>query len=96
MYAVTVTLNINPANGDALERSFATYASHVRAKEPGTLAYYLARSREKLDEYELLEVYRDEAALDVHVKGSEFHKFQLVLRDLLLGTPRVSRLDFVW
>ena len=61
-----VRLKTNPGKGPAFEAAFAKQAAGVRANEPANKLYQLVRSREDENSYVVMELYDDEAALEVH------------------------------
>jgi quinol monooxygenase YgiN len=61
-----VRLNTNPGKGPAFEAAFAKQAAGVRANEPANKLYQLVRSREDENSYVVMELYDNEAALEVH------------------------------
>lgn len=61
-----VRLKTNPGKGPAFEAAFAKQAAGVRANEPANKLYQLVRSREDENSYVVMELYDNEAALEVH------------------------------
>lgn len=61
-----VRLKTNPGKGSAFEAAFAKQAAGVRANEPANKLYQLVRSREDENSYVVMELYDNEAALEVH------------------------------
>jgi|FaiFalDrversion2_1042247.scaffolds.fasta_scaffold00016_11 quinol monooxygenase YgiN len=80
MYTVLATLRLLPGKGEEAEAVLQELAARVQAEEPGTLAYLFHRVRGEPERIVVFEVYRDEAAFEVHRRG--------VLREFLgrLGT----------
>ena len=77
------------------ERMFAALTAIVRAKEPGNLVYQLVRVRSKPNAYKAIELYRDQAAVDLHVKAAYLHEALPRLNACLDGTPIVERIETV-
>ena len=72
MLALVATLRVAEGKAEEFEDVFRELAGLVKAEEPGCLLYQLAKSRTEANTYKVLELYRDQAALDVgraHVGG---------------------------
>ena len=95
MIGVIATLRDNSGQSKAFEAVFAQLAAQVRANEDGNLAYQLCRSRSEADIYKVLEIYRDEAALEAHRDSEHFRAAGPGLGPLLEGRPEVELLDAV-
>ena len=65
------TVRIHPDKAAHYEATCAKLMPQVRAAEPGVLFYDAGRSREEPHTYRVIEVYRDQAAMDDHI-GSKF------------------------
>lgn len=61
-----VRLKVNPGKGPDFEAAFAKQAAGVRANEAANKLYQLVRSREDENSYVVMELYDNEAALEVH------------------------------
>ena len=95
MIGVIATLRVKSGQSKAFEAVFAQLAAQVRANEDGNLAYQLCRSRSEADTYKVLEIYRDEAALEAHRDSEHFRAAGPGLGPLLEGRPEVELLDAV-
>jgi quinol monooxygenase YgiN len=95
MIGVIATLRIKSGRADEFEAVFAQLGAQVRANESGNLAYQLCRSRGEADTYKVLEIYRDEAALEAHRASEHFRSAGPALGALLEGRPEVELLDAV-
>jgi quinol monooxygenase YgiN len=95
MIAVIATLRIKEGKADAFEAAFGRLAAQVRANESGNLAYQLARSRSDANTYKVLEIYRDEAALEAHRASEHFRAAGPALGAVLDGRPELELLDAV-
>ena len=92
---VIATLKIQPDKTGEFEAFFGDLAKQVRANEPGNVAYQLTKSRTEPNTYKVLELYKDQAAVDHH-GGTEYFKaagpkFAAVLG----GRPEIEYLDGV-
>lgn len=95
MIGVIATLRIKAGKADEFESVFAKLADQVRANEPGNLAYQLCRSRAEPDTYKVLEIYRDDEALEAHRASEHFRSAGPGLGAVLDGRPDVELLDAV-
>lgn len=76
------------------EAAFETAARELIActlKEPGVLDYGLWRT-ERADTYAFVERYKDDAAIEAHVKSEHFRRINRQFRELLEGAPEVTKL----
>lgn len=88
MIAVTVSLVVAPGIGPELEAALGELARATLANEPGVLVYRLCRSPDDGCRYRLIEMYKDQAALDHH-KTMEWFKAAGPLVGPLLAEPPV-------
>ena len=95
MIGVIATLRVKPGQGEEFEAVFSGLAAQVRANEEGNLAYQLCRSREDAQTYKVLEIYRDDAALDAHRASAHFSAAGPALGALLDGRPEIELLDAI-
>lgn len=68
---VVATVRIHPDKAAKYEETCARLMPQVRAGNPGVLFYDAGKSRDEADCYRVIEVYRDQAAMDEHI-GSRF------------------------
>ena len=95
MIAVIATLRVKNGMTQEFESLFGQLAMQVRANESGNVAYQLSRSRTEADTYKVLEVYRDEEALDAHRTSEHFKSAGPGLGSVLNGRPDVEVLDAI-
>ena len=95
MIAVIATLRVKNGMTQEFESLFGQLATQVRANESGNVAYQLSRSRTEADTYKVLEVYRDEEALDAHRTSEHFKSAGPGLGSVLNGRPDVEVLDAI-
>jgi quinol monooxygenase YgiN len=67
---VIAYIKVREGKGAQFEETFSCQAAQVREHEPGNLLYQLFRSRTEPNEYAVMEIYRDDAALQAHVAGT--------------------------
>lgn len=95
MFAVIAQLRVDPADGEALEQLFGEMAAHVRAHEPGTCVYHLARNGAAPGRYTVIEIYANEEALEAHLTSATFQACRPKVGALFREPPEVSRVDVV-
>ena len=95
MIAVIATLRVKDGKTQEFESLFGQLATQVRANESGNVAYQLCRSRTEADTYKVLELYRDEEALEAHRKSAHFLSAGPGLGSVLSGRPDVEVLDAI-
>ncbi|MFC4293536.1 putative quinol monooxygenase [Novosphingobium tardum] len=95
MIAIIATLRAKPDKGEEFERLFTQLAAQVRANESGNVIYQLSRSRTEPNTYKVLEIYRDEAALEAHRASEHFRSAGPGLGGVLDGRPEIEMLDAI-
>lgn len=93
MITAIVKLRAKAGRGAEVEADFRRYAEWVRANEPGLRLYTLSRSQTDMDSFTALEVYENQAALDLHL--ANFQKNISLFGDNTAGPPDMSMLDFI-
>lgn len=95
MIGVIATLRTSEGKADEFERLFTQLAAQVRANESGNIAYQICRSRTEPHTYKVLEIYRDEQALEAHRASEHFQSAGPGLGAVLAGRPEIELLDAV-
>ena len=95
MIGVIATLKVQDGKNAEFEGVFRDLAAQVRANEKGNLAYQLTKSRADPNTYKVLEIYADQAALDLHGQTDYFRAAGPKLGPCLAGRPEVEYLDGV-
>ena len=95
MIAVIAILRSKPDKSEEFERVFTHLAAQVRANESGNVTYQLSRSRTEPNTYKVLEIYRDEEALEAHRASDHFLAAGSGLGPLLDGRPEIELLDAI-
>lgn len=93
MIALIATIQIKEGVATEFERVFLELAAGVRDNEPGILTYQLCRSRDDVLTYRVLEIYRDQEALELHLVGELVGRMRASFEALLDGDPGVEYLD---
>ncbi len=70
---IVATIKVAEGKNAEFEGVFTALAKQVRANEPGCLMYQLTKSRSDPNTYKVLELYKDQAAVDHH-GGTEYFK----------------------
>jgi len=91
-FALAVTWEAKPGEGENVARLLSRMAEAVRADEPGTLVFQPHRSPENDHVFFLYELYRDEAAFTAHQQTPHFKS--IVLEQALPKLARRERLQF--
>lgn len=93
---VIVTLTMQSGKGPAFEEAMRAFIPVVKAKEPGTLIYTLAKdANAPADEFVMIEHYATQADLDAHGKTPHFLEFVSKIGGLLAGPPKMQRLQIL-
>jgi quinol monooxygenase YgiN len=95
MIAIIATLKIKDGTAKQFEQIFARLSEGVRANEAGNLAYQLCRTRSDPNTYKVLEIYRDEEALEAHRAAEHFRAAGADLAAVLAERPDIEYLDAV-
>jgi quinol monooxygenase YgiN len=97
MIGLIARLKVQPAMNAQFERAFAALAAKVRSdEEPGNLLYQLTKSRSDPNEYIVMELYADQAAVDAHPKTKHFTEIFPRIQTLLQpGPPAFEFVDAV-
>ena len=95
MIGVIATLRTSEDKAAEFELLFTQLAVQVRANESGNIAYQLCRSRTEPHTYKVLEIYRDEQALEAHRASDHFKSAGPGLGAVLAGRPEVETLDAI-
>jgi len=94
MIAIIATLKIVDGKNADFEAAFVQAAAIVRANEPGCLLYQLTHSRTEPNIYKVMELYKDQTALEAHRDGAH-RKTAPSMAGMIDGRPDVEFLDSV-
>ena len=81
---------VPPANASAFEE-LLTYVSTLSNTEPGVVYYGFARSVDEADTYSVVEVYRDQKAVDSHGRSSWVTESVPTFLGLIEGDPQIKQ-----
>jgi quinol monooxygenase YgiN len=93
MIGIVATIPVQPGKQAEFEAIFANLAAAVRADEPGNVFYQLCRSREDAQSYKVLELYKDQAAVEAHRASAHFRAAGPLLGGVVAGPPVIEVLD---
>ncbi len=97
MIGLIARLKVQEGKGPELEKAFRVLAAKVTSDaEPGNLLYKLCKSRADPNTYVVMELYRDQAAVDEHPKTAHFTELFPAVRDCMVpGPPDFEFIDSV-
>jgi quinol monooxygenase YgiN len=95
MIGIVATLKVQEGKGPDFEAVFVELAGKVRANEPGNIFYQLTKSRTEPGTYKVLELYKDQAALDAHGQTEYFRAAGGKMGAFMAGRPEIEYLDAV-
>jgi len=84
MFAVVVTLQINPNSLEAFMPLMAENATRSLTDEPGCRQFDVATDPERPGEVFLYELYDDAAAFDAHLASAHFKSFDAAVSEMVL------------
>jgi len=94
MIGLIAKLKVREGKGPAFEKAFAPLSAAVNSDaEPGNLVYRLCKSRADPNTYVVMELYRDQAAVDEHTKTKHFTELFPAVREYLVPGP--SDFEFI-
>ncbi len=94
MIGLIATLPVAEGKGEEFETAFQGMMDAVKADEPGNKLYQLFKTDDPTS-YVVMEIYEDEAALDVHGKSDAFKAAGAKLAGLVTGRADIKRLTGV-
>ena len=96
MIGAIARLKVQDGKGAEFEAAFKTLAAKVHSDEPGNRVYQLCKSRTDANEYVVMEIYADQAAVDAHRASPHFQAAVPTLGPLLQPGPmNLEMLDTV-
>ena len=97
MIGLIAKLKVLEGKGPEFEKAFKPLSDIVNsAAEPGNVLYKLCKSRSDPNTYVVMELYRDQAAVDLHPKTKHFTELWPTLQPLLQpGRPDFEFVDSV-
>ncbi|HEY7852540.1 MAG TPA: putative quinol monooxygenase [Caulobacteraceae bacterium] len=95
MLGIVATIRVQEGKGPDFEAVFGRLAAKVRANEPGNLLYQLTKSRAEPNTYKVLEIYKDQDAVEAHRGADHFRTIGPEMGPFMAGRPDVEILDAV-
>jgi quinol monooxygenase YgiN len=87
MIGVIARLRVHAGKGAEFETFFKALAAKVASDEPGNKLYQLCKSRSDPDEYVVMEIYADQAAVEAHRNSPHFQAARPGFGQLLQPGP---------
>jgi quinol monooxygenase YgiN len=87
MIGVIARLKVQDGKAAEFEAVFKSLAAKVRSDEPGNKLYQLCKSRADANEYVVLEIYADQAAVEAHRNSPHAQTFFPELGKVLQQGP---------
>jgi len=89
------TIKIQAGKNAEFEAVAKELMAAVRANEPGNKVYQFCKSRDDETTYVVMEVYADQAALDVHGKTDHFRTIGAKMGPCMAGRPELKFFEAV-
>lgn len=90
MITVVATIKVQAGQEERFRQEAEKMIAHVRANEPGTLAYTLHVSNSDPTEFMFFETYTDQAALAAHGSSEPMRHFFGAVGGLVDGRPEIK------
>jgi quinol monooxygenase YgiN len=95
MIGIVATIKVQGGKNAEFEGVFKALTAKVRADEPGNICYQLTKSRTDPNTYKVLELYKDQAAMDAHRASDHFRSLGREMGAFMDGRPEIETLDGV-
>ena len=95
MIGLIATIKVQDGKGADFEAVFLELAAKVRANEEGNVLYQLTRSRTEANTYKVMELYKDQASVDLHGKTDHFRELGRKMGAFMAGAPALEFVDAV-
>tara|TARA_Y100000590_G_C15746699_1_gene1022332 strand:- start:1095 stop:1454 length:360 start_codon:yes stop_codon:yes gene_type:complete len=90
MIAIFVTFNIKPANLDQfMQASYGDAAGSV-GNEPGCFRFDILKDKEVATRVHFYEVYKDQAAVDAHIKYPHYLNWRAEVEEYFDNEPQIT------
>ena len=90
MIAIFVTFNIKPANLDQfMQASYGDAAGSV-GNEPGCFRFDILKDKEVATRVHFYEVYKDQAAVDAHIKYTQYLNWRAEVEEYFDNEPQIT------
>ena len=93
MKAVIAKLNVAEGKEAEFEKAMLDLVAQVNEKEEGCDLYTLCKDAD--GNYFMMELYKDQAALDAHGKTEHFRASGASFAGVMAGAPEITRLDVI-
>jgi quinol monooxygenase YgiN len=85
MFTITAVIRAKAGSEDVVERALRAVLAEVKANEPGTISYFVSRSKDDPTIFTTFERFGDEAAMTRHNESPAVADFVAATRDSLDG-----------
>jgi quinol monooxygenase YgiN len=94
-FAIIATIEVRPGRIDEFLPILMAHRARCLKEEPGTLLFEVLRPRDDDTKVMLYELYQDDAAFDVHVKGASIARMREESAGMTAGVSatRCTQLD---
>jgi quinol monooxygenase YgiN len=94
-FAIMATIEVLPGRIDEFLPILMAHRARCLKEEPGTLLFEVLRPRDDDTKVMLYELYQDDAAFDVHVKGSSIARMREASAGMTAGVSatKCTQLD---
>ncbi|GBF58172.1 putative monooxygenase YcnE [Candidatus Phycosocius bacilliformis] len=89
MIGICAQFTIQDGKAAEFEAMLTEFVTTVKAKEPGATVYQLCKNAKAENEYFMLELYADQAALDAHGKTDHMAALVAKIGQFLAGPPKL-------
>jgi autoinducer 2-degrading protein len=96
MKALVVTIDVKPEHREAFIEELIKNAVGSEEREPGCLVFNVAQDSANPDVMHLFEVYRDQEAVDIHMKAPHVLRFLEATTDWIARPIGVIDCDTVY
>ena len=86
MLTITALIRARAGHEEVVERALRAVIAEVKAREPGTVAYFVSRSNDDPAVFTTFERFVDEAAMSRHNESPAVAAFVAATRDSLAGS----------
>ena len=91
MIGICAQFTIQAGKNAEFEALLTEFVTTVKAKEPGATVYQLCKNAKAENDYFMLELYADQAALDAHGKTDHMAAMVAKIGGFLAAPPKLTQ-----